>query len=94
MEPGERVALIGPNGAGKTTLFNVLTGQLKPSEGSVHFKGQDITTPVGVTAAPTWAWPGRSRSPACSPSRPCYVNALIALQGVAEGPLQRLPLPA
>jgi branched-chain amino acid transport system ATP-binding protein len=36
------VGLIGPNGAGKTTVFNVLTGVYKPTEGSIHFEGQDI----------------------------------------------------
>jgi branched-chain amino acid transport system ATP-binding protein len=40
--PGELVSIIGPNGAGKTTLFNLLTGQLAPSGGTVHFKGRDI----------------------------------------------------
>jgi branched-chain amino acid transport system ATP-binding protein len=39
---GDLVSLIGPNGAGKTTLFNILTGQLTPSEGKIHFEGQDI----------------------------------------------------
>src|SRR3954466_12053516 len=36
-------ALIGPNGAGKTTCFNLLTKFLKPSAGSILYKGQDIT---------------------------------------------------
>ena len=40
---GELVSIIGPNGAGKTTLFNLLTGQLAPTEGRVLFDGRDIS---------------------------------------------------
>ena len=36
-------AMIGPNGAGKTTVFNLLTKFLKPTAGSIHFNGNDIT---------------------------------------------------
>ncbi len=36
-------SIIGPNGAGKTTFFNLLSGNLKPTSGSVFFKGRDIT---------------------------------------------------
>ncbi len=39
---GSIFALIGPNGSGKTTLFNVITGLLAPSAGSVTFKGRPI----------------------------------------------------
>jgi branched-chain amino acid transport system ATP-binding protein len=35
--------LIGPNGAGKSTFFKILTGQLRPTEGVIRFRGQDIT---------------------------------------------------
>ena len=41
--PREKVALIGPNGAGKTTFYTMLSGRLRPSDGSVSFEGQDIT---------------------------------------------------
>ncbi|NQV55501.1 MAG: ATP-binding cassette domain-containing protein, partial [Rhodospirillales bacterium] len=40
---GARHAIIGPNGAGKTTFINLLTGALRPSGGSVHLAGNDIT---------------------------------------------------
>ena len=39
---GEVLSVIGPNGAGKTTLFNVITGRVRPSAGSVVFRGQAI----------------------------------------------------
>ncbi|WP_135825149.1 ABC transporter ATP-binding protein [Halorussus ruber] len=40
---GEFRSVIGPNGAGKTTLFNCLTGALKPTSGTVRFRGEDVT---------------------------------------------------
>jgi branched-chain amino acid transport system ATP-binding protein len=43
-EVGEReiVSLIGPNGAGKTTLFNVVCGFVRPDEGTVEFRGEEL----------------------------------------------------
>ena len=43
VEQGSIVGLIGPNGSGKTTLFNLIAGNLKPSDGNVLFQGEDIT---------------------------------------------------
>jgi branched-chain amino acid transport system ATP-binding protein len=43
VEPGERRAIIGPNGAGKTTLFNVISGELPPSSGTVCLSDQQVT---------------------------------------------------
>ena len=40
---GERRAVLGPNGAGKTTLFNVISGDLPPTSGTVELYGQDVT---------------------------------------------------
>jgi branched-chain amino acid transport system ATP-binding protein len=42
VKAGEIVSLIGPNGAGKTTLFNLLTGQLIPTDGKIELSGQVI----------------------------------------------------
>ncbi len=38
-----RVVIIGPNGAGKTTLFNLVSGELPASGGTVHLFGRDVT---------------------------------------------------
>lgn len=40
---GMLTAIVGPNGAGKTTYFNLISGQLKASAGSVILNGRDIT---------------------------------------------------
>ena len=42
-KPGTLTAIVGPNGAGKTTYFNLISGQLRASAGSVHLDGHDIT---------------------------------------------------
>lgn len=43
VRPGERRAILGPNGAGKTSLFNVLTGDLAASTGSIRLFGETVT---------------------------------------------------
>lgn len=45
MQVGERelVAIIGANGAGKSTLLKTVSHMIQPSQGSIHFKGEDIT---------------------------------------------------
>jgi branched-chain amino acid transport system ATP-binding protein len=43
LRPGEILGIIGPNGAGKTTVFNLLTGYIRPTAGTIHFSGEDIT---------------------------------------------------
>ena len=40
---GEIRCLIGPNGAGKSTLLELITGQLRPTNGDIYFDGQDLT---------------------------------------------------
>jgi len=42
LQPGELRSIIGPNGAGKTTFLDVITGKVRPTKGSVFFKGQSL----------------------------------------------------
>jgi branched-chain amino acid transport system ATP-binding protein len=64
---GEILGIVGPNGSGKTTLFNVVTGVHKPTEGSVTWRGRDITglaayevsrAGIGHTFQQAMAFPG------------------------------------
>lgn len=43
IQRGEIVGLLGPNGAGKTTSFYMVVGVIKPDEGRIFFRGEDIT---------------------------------------------------
>lgn len=81
---GEALGVIGPNGAGKTSMFNLVTGTLMPSAGTITFAGQDIT-----------AWPaarrcraGMARSfqvPQPFGGMTVFENALVAAtQGAGE----------
>ncbi|MDX1736489.1 MAG: heme ABC transporter ATP-binding protein [Halioglobus sp.] len=42
VEPGDVLALAGPNGAGKSTLLGMLSGDIAPSSGSVHFRTEAL----------------------------------------------------
>ncbi len=42
VRPGEVHCIIGPNGAGKTTLINLLSGDVRPSAGTIRLNGRDI----------------------------------------------------
>lgn len=44
VDDGEAVVMLGPNGHGKTTLLKVISGMIKPSQGSVTFNGRELTT--------------------------------------------------
>jgi branched-chain amino acid transport system ATP-binding protein len=72
-------ALIGPNGAGKTTFFNLLTKFLPPTDGTILFKGDDITREKPADIARR----GMIRSfqiSAVFPNLTCLENVRVALQ--------------
>ncbi|MCU1602282.1 MAG: ABC-type branched-chain amino acid transport system, ATPase component, partial [Frankiales bacterium] len=59
VDDGEMVALLGTNGAGKSTLLKVISGIGLPSNGTVRYRGEDITyldaerrVPLGITQVP------------------------------------------
>jgi branched-chain amino acid transport system ATP-binding protein len=43
VRPGEILSIIGPNGAGKSSLMNVVSGAVRPTSGTLEFRGSDIT---------------------------------------------------
>ena len=48
VEQGEILGLIGPNGSGKSTIFNMLSGTLVPTAGSIEFDGAEIGSINGI----------------------------------------------
>jgi len=84
VEKGELVSLIGPNGSGKSTLINVITGLLSPTDGHIHYRGQDI---VGMSAHEI-AQLGLSRTfqtASIFPERTVRENLEIAAHATEEG---------
>ena len=51
IKKGSITGIIGPNGSGKSTLFNLIAGNLKPSDGAVLFQGENIT---GIPSYDRW----------------------------------------
>jgi branched-chain amino acid transport system ATP-binding protein len=79
---GERRALIGPNGAGKTTLFNVISGDLGPTRGSIELFGRDVTRLPSFRRAAL----GLCRTFQVTnlfPSLTVFENVLLAVQALA-----------
>ncbi len=86
--PGTLTAIVGPNGAGKTTYFNLISGQLKASEGSVHLNGRLLT---GLSAsARTRAGLGRAfQLTNLFPNLNVLENIRLAVQATLPGPHRR-----
>jgi branched-chain amino acid transport system ATP-binding protein len=82
--PGTLTAIVGPNGAGKTTYFNLLSGQLRATLGSVHLDGEDIS---GLSA-PERARKGLGRAFQLTqlfPMLSVQENVRLAVQAREEG---------
>jgi manganese/iron transport system ATP-binding protein len=52
VQHGDQVAIVGPNGAGKSTLFNVITGIVRPQQGTVRIAGSGPTGHICVGYVP------------------------------------------
>lgn len=52
LREGSRIALMGQNGAGKSTLFKLITGEIKPTEGSISLTPRDATIGIAKQVIP------------------------------------------
>ena len=83
-QPGTLTAIVGPNGAGKTTYFNLISGQLKASSGTVTLDGRDLT--ALSTAARTRAGLGRAfQLTNLFPHLSVQENVRVAVQATRNG---------
>ena len=86
--PGTLTAIVGPNGAGKTTYFNLISGQLKASAGTVSLDGQSLS---GLSpSARTRAGLGRAfQLTNLFPNLTVLENVRLAVQATREGAHRR-----
>jgi len=87
-EPGTLTAIVGPNGAGKTTYFNLISGQLKATSGTVSLGGRELS---GLPASErTRAGLGRAfQLTNLFPRLTVLENVRLAVQARREGPHRR-----
>lgn len=82
--PGTLTAIVGPNGAGKTTYFNLISGQLRASAGTVRLNGRDLTQ----LGAPARMHAGLGRAFQLTqlfPRLSVHENVRLALQSRRQG---------
>ncbi|CAN5284124.1 ABC transporter ATP-binding protein [soil metagenome] len=84
---GELVGIIGPNGAGKTTLFNLLSGLMRPTAGTVEIDVRDVTGDAPY--ARTRAGLGRTfQTSSVFPLLPVRENVRLAAESALGGTLR------
>ena len=86
--PGTLTAIVGPNGAGKTTYFNLISGQLAASSGTVTLNGRDLSRMSA--SARTRAGLGRAfQLTNLFPHLSVLENVRVAVQAMREGAHRR-----
>jgi branched-chain amino acid transport system ATP-binding protein len=89
---GEFLAVIGPNGAGKTSLFNLISGLRRPSAGTVHLAGAEVTRLSPHQRARRGL--GRTfQSSSVFGSLSVAVNVRLAVQAKRGGSMRPFPWP-
>ena len=86
--PGELTAIVGPNGAGKTTYFNLISGQLRASDGQRAVRRRGHHASVRAAAHARAASAARSSSPTCFPTSRVAENVRLAVQAEARRALR------
>ena len=82
--------LIGPNGAGKTTFFNVLSGFVRPAEGSVTAFGEDLLTMAHFRRA-RWGVRRTFQTEQAIEELSIYDNVAMVARALLQGPHRRSP---
>jgi len=86
--PGTLTAIVGPNGAGKTTYFNLISGQLQATAGTVSLNGRDLSSLPA--SARTRAGLGRAfQLTNLFPNLSVLENIRLAIQASLDGPHRR-----
>ncbi len=80
IEHNELRVVIGPNGAGKTTMCDLISGKTRPTSGTVHFEGQNITE-ISETEIALMGIGRKFQTPTVFDSLTTYQNMELALPG-------------
>lgn len=83
VEPGSTAGLIGPNGAGKTTMFNLITGLLPTSSGSVTIGDKDVNG-LGVAGAASLGVARTFQTPRAFPKLSVMENIEVMYEDTRE----------
>ncbi len=89
--PGELLGIIGPNGAGKSSLVNILSGVRRPTAGTVHLLGQDVSR-LSPTARARRGLARSFQTSALFDGLTAAENVRLAIQGVGPAPFSPIRL--